>query len=80
MCLQQVKKYVTGPWFSWNLVNIFLTYMASFLCWKSYLDNDRNMLKIEIQIRLNTKYTFENWGTMALKWMPADYRITNKAI
>ena len=29
MCLQQVKKYVTGPWISKNLVYIFLTYMDS---------------------------------------------------
>ena len=26
----KLKKYVSGPWFSWNLVNIFLTYMDSF--------------------------------------------------
>ena len=25
----KMKKYVTGPWISWNLVYIFLTYMAS---------------------------------------------------
>ena len=29
MCLHQVKKYVSGPWISWNLVYIFLTYMDS---------------------------------------------------
>ena len=29
MCLHQLKKYVTGPWISWNLVYIFLTYMDS---------------------------------------------------
>ena len=25
----KLKKYVTGPWISWNLVYIFLTYMDS---------------------------------------------------
>ena len=25
----KVKKYVTGPWISWNFVYIFLTYMES---------------------------------------------------
>ena len=29
MCLHQVKKYVTGPWISWNVIYIFLTYMDS---------------------------------------------------
>ena len=29
MCLHQDKKYVTGPWRSWKLVYIFLTYMDS---------------------------------------------------
>ena len=32
---------------------------------KWYLDKDLNVLKFEFHIRLNTKYTVENLGTMA---------------
>ena len=43
MCLHQIKKYVSGPWISWNLVYIFLTYMDLFYVLQWYLDKDRNL-------------------------------------
>ena len=29
-----------------------------------YAEKDRNVVKFEFRIWLNTKYTVENWGTM----------------
>ena len=79
MCLHQVEKYVTGPWISWNLVYIFLTYTESLyvemVSWQR-----RQWVKISIPNL--TEYKIYSWklGYHLIKWLPTYYPNTYKAI
>ena len=70
MCLHQVEKYVTGPWISWNLVYLFLTYMDSL--YVEMVSWQRNLTEYKI-------YS-PKLGYHAKKWLPTQYRNTYKAI
>ena len=58
MCLYQVEKYATGPWISWNLVYMFLTYTDSL-----YVEmvSWQRLQRVKILIPNLTEYKKYSW-------------------